>query len=1103
MNWDDIIDKAETERFVGREQELFTFRLNLVRNPPRYVIFFLTGQGGAGKTTLLNRSREIAENEAFLVTDSDEQQRDIPEVLGRFAHQLAEQGFPLKRFDERYKTYRQKMEEIENDPSAPQGLADLLGKTLVRGAYIAGDLVPGLRKGLEYIPQEAVETQASEWSMYLLKKITNKDEVILLKEPITVLTPLFFQDLNDVAGKHPVLLCFDNFEATRNNLQPWLLRLREYKLSANIRIAIAGRDVPGPDWDRLRSVTLQIPLDIFTELEAEQFLDAYGIDDVRRRVEILEFSGRLPVLMSWLVAAGGVEPDVSVPASDIVERFLRWVSEPDLRRAALLLSTPRTFNLDVVKLVLTANAITVDAQLVFEWLRKMPFVKARTSGWEYHPVVRRTMLIYQRQESPENYRQTHAYLSSFYQLKDTKYQWSDEQWRRQALSHIYHLLATDPVKNWNETIDLFALAVARSRTFAMELIELLDSDIVRDELRDKQIKLMRLFHQQMQRIKGGTIEDGFEMFDKLCSMSGLSARARAFSLWYRGQCHRTKGSFKEAILDLHSALDLVPNDTTIIGEIGETYRQMKNYSDALVTFNRALELDSEFHWVHEQKGLTLQAMRRYEEAIDALTDAERTWKRCTVCIVIRGQVYESMKKYEEALADFNRALELKPQNAWALVNRAELYKLTKKYALALDDLSRVIEMEPHKAGAFLVRGEVYLQMKQYDEALRDIEHAVRISPDLEHRGYKAIGVVLRNVGRINEALNAFVKSLTSHPECIDCWIQLVETYEHVNARSEIPSLINQIQIPLAETADSYYCLAEALRRRKYYSEAIVYFDRAIELGSKDVKLFVGRGRANIATGRYEKAIMDFDLALEQKGGVDSSLLSTRGEIRRRLGMYQEAIMDFDLALTLADDSQTLVQRGQAKRKLLRLEEAVMDFDRAIALVGSVDAWLFVYRGQVKDAMGCYEEAAKDYAQAIVLDRTIRSKISDDIGLNLSHRGLFSEAIEAYMLNITGRASDIFILYNIATAKVRWKGLTEAYSEIDAARNALQRDQKQGVTVYIVYGQAGLEALLGNYKQALEYLEQAILLSDEAKIWARHDVAWLDLRSDERYQALIL
>ena len=86
-DWNDIIDNAEAECFVGREQELNIFRQEIGCTPPRYLVFYITGQGGVGKSTLLNRYQEMAKERGFLILDADEQQHDVPAVLARFAHQ--------------------------------------------------------------------------------------------------------------------------------------------------------------------------------------------------------------------------------------------------------------------------------------------------------------------------------------------------------------------------------------------------------------------------------------------------------------------------------------------------------------------------------------------------------------------------------------------------------------------------------------------------------------------------------------------------------------------------------------------------------------------------------------------------------------------------------------------------------------------------------------------------------------------------------------------------------------------------------------------------------------------------------------------------------
>jgi tetratricopeptide (TPR) repeat protein len=625
-DWGEIIDKEEAERFVGREWELETFRQQISRIPPRYLIFYITGQGGVGKTTLLNRYREIAKDFSFLLTDCDELQRDIPAVLGRFAHQLAEQGYSLRRFNERYKTYRQKMDEIENDPEAPQGLAALVGRTVVRATFIAGDMVPGLRKGLDYLPRETVETQASEWAMYLAKKLTNKDEVALVREPTPILTSLFFEDLNEIAKKQRVLLCFENFEATRQELQNWFLRLREYRPSQGIRIVIAGRDQPGAKWDPLRSVTMIVRLDVFTEQEAEAFLDTYKITDSGRRTEILEFSDRLPVMMNWLAAPEGQEPDPSVPTHDIVGRFLRWVTEPAWQQVALVAALPRSFNVDTLKLLLEYREQTVDEQSSFAWLLTMPFVKQHADGWRYHDVVRRMMLHYQRQESPQTYRKTHMALAGFYNTRRDELglpdeeQWTNEQWRADTLAYAYHFLVADPIKHWGEVVSLFVVAVRKRRAFAIEMMELLSLGDVRDELAHEHNEMVQLFRQQLQAVEDGELKDGFAMFDRLCNMIDLIPQAKGYVLAYRGERYSQDEKWEKALHDFEEALHHISEDARTVGSRGETYLLMGRYPEALADFERAIALDEKAGWYRYRRAqvyMLIGQIKAFESDIQA------------------------------------------------------------------------------------------------------------------------------------------------------------------------------------------------------------------------------------------------------------------------------------------------------------------------------------------------------------------------------------------------------------------------------------------------------------------------------------------------------
>src|SRR6266487_2699184 len=970
-DWNEVFEEVEAEYFVGREQELESFHQNIRLSKPRFLIFYITGQGGVGKSTLLNRCKEIAQGFGFLLADCDEQQHDVPSVLGRFAQQLTEQGFPLRDFNERYKTYRQKMHEIENDPEAPQGLAATLTRTLVRAAFIGGDAVPGIRKGLEFVPREIVETQASEWATYLTKKFSNKDEVALMRDPVPNLTPLFFKDINEIAQKRRVLLCFDNFEAATPELLQWFLRVREYKPSLSIRIIIAGRNKAGTKWDTLRKVTLPIRLDVFTEREAEAFLDAFGISDFSRRREILEYSGRLPVLMSWLSAPEGQEPDHAVPTHDIVERFLRWVPELVLRRAALLAAIPHSFNLDVLKLLLNDSDHSFDVQSIFDWLLTMPFVQQRSDGWYYHSVVRRLMLRYQRQKSPSTYQDMHTKLAEYYNTvryelsSSIEKEWTNEEWRAHTLAYAYHFLVADYVHHWDEIISLFAVALRKRRSFAVEIIELLSSEDIHDELSHELNDEVQLFRQQLEAIEKGDLKDGFKMFNKLCAVPGLSSQAKCYVFAYRGEGYRQSDKWEKALGDFEKALYYISDDAWAIGSRGQTYRSMEQYKEALADFNRAIELDEEYDWAIAQRGGTYNLMERYEEALADFNRAIELDEKNALVVALRGETYRFMKRYEEALVDFNRAIELDETMAPVIALRGETYRFMKRYEEALVDFDRAIALDEKDAWAIGSRGQTYRLMKRYEEALVDFNRAIELDEEYDW-AIAQRGETYRLMERYEEALVDFDRAIELDEEYAWAIGRRGETYRLMKRYEEALVNFNRAIALDEEYAWAIGSRGQTYRLMKRYEEALVDFDRAIAVNETMAWAIAQRGETYRLMKRYEEALVDFDraIALDEKYAW---AIAQRGETYRLMKRYEEALVDFNRAIELDEEYDwAIAQRGETYRLMERYEEALVDFDRAIELDEEYD-WAIAQRGETYRLMKRYEEALVNFNRAIALD----------------------------------------------------------------------------------------------------------------------------------------
>jgi len=1039
-SWDDLFDTVAKERFAGREQELERFRKEINASPLRYIIFYLHGLGGVGKTTLLNRYRNIAQDTDFLIADTDEQQSDIPSVLGRFARQMNTQGFMLKRFDERYKTYRQKLDEIASDPEAPQGVFELLGRTAVRVAFTASGLlpVPGLQMVKDLLPQGDIETKAGEGLAYLAKKLMNKDDVALLRNPIPILTEIFFEELNAIAEKKRILLCFDNFEATHSYLQDWLLHLREQRPSQNIRLVIAGRDAPGTRWDVLRNVTLPISLEIFTEQEAEQFLDLYGIKDVERRREILEFSGRLPVLMGWLAVPEGTDSDLAVPTNDMVERFLTWVPDQASRQWALSGAIPQFFNVDLLASLGESQPSAVDAPTAFEWLKTMSFVQQRTEGWRYHPIVRLMMLKYQKQKSPQTSRRLHTAMAAYYDLKrsevsaSVKEPWTNRQWCKDTLVYIYHYLAANISNHWAEVMNLLVLAIRNRWEFTSEIIERLSQDDALAEMDEEQVSLVRFIHQQIQASSKGDRQANFALSDRLCHLPYLSAQSKGFVLALRGSLYQQDFQWEEALNDYNEALRYVPTDSMALLLRGVALLRLGHSDEAFKDLNQLLELDPQDGMGYVVRGEVLFMTGHHKEALADINSALDLDGKNTTALIVRWLFYLSLGRYDDGLADVNLLYELNAQNVVFSNLRGWTYAVMGQFDKALGDLDQALAHNEKDVTALGFRGATYFLMQRYQEALVDLDNAVPLSDKnsfvLTYRG--AAHLLLDHYGEALDNLN------------------------------QVIALVGPDVAALGYRGAANVYLAR-------YQEALTDLDQVLQLDERNVVALRYRGAANVHLARYQEALTDLDQAI-QLDEQNPFALQYRGVTNFYLAHYQEALTDLDQTLNL--DEQNIVAlryRGAANVHLDRYQEALTDLDQALQL-DAQNIWALQYRGVTNFHLAHYQEALADLDQAIQLDAqnvvVLRYR-----GATNFHLERYQEALADLDQAVKLDEQNLFALEYRGATNFHLERYQEALADLD---QAVKLDEHNA---WVLQYRGATNFHLDHYQEALTDLDQAIQL----------------------------
>ena len=831
----DILRQRSQSSFIGREAQIALFRQNMERAPELrdYFIFNVWGQGGVGKSTLLRQFRNLAEEMEFATALTSDVETSVTEIMGRVADQFEQQGHKLSAFSERYKVYRQKKQELETDPEAPKGFSAFVGKAIAKASLNVVKQVPVSGAITAFLDEDAISNQASDWATYVAKKLTNKDEVRLVQEPIEVLTPLFLEDLCKLANQKHLLLIFDVYERTSNYLEHWFSEVLEERygdLPANLMLAIAGRnELDKNRWADWEVAIARLSLSPFTEEEATQFLTRKGITNPQMIDVILRLSGCLPLLVTTLAVSTPNDPaQIGDPSGTAVERFLKWVDDPKRRQLALDAALPRSLNRDIIAVLHGEE----NADELFSWLRTMPFVEERSDGWVYHDIARTQMLRYKHRTSPKNWAEMQGKLADYYdqQRKELKIaenlQWQDAAWQIYALSVAYHRLCQWPQRYLSSISVDEALSITKNEKNARLLAEIAlqaGQDAEGSELEEWGRRFVSVFKAYDEERYDEVVAS---LTDFLIKHPGIALSWKSLFLGARGFIHRLMKRNQDSIRDLNQAVELDPNNAKVVANRGFSYHSSGQYEQALKDFSSAAELDQNSAWVLNGRGLTYLAIKRYEEAIQDFDRAIEIDPQYKYAFFNRGRIHRLMNQHENALKDFSKAIELDPKYLGAITNRGALYHLMERYNDALTDYNQAVELEPNNPFPVACRGEVHESMQLYIKALQDYDRAVELEPQYKFT-ITTRGRLHKQLGHYEDALRNFNQAIELDPK-FD-W-----------------AITNR---------------GELLLTLKRYKEAIADFDRVNEINLNDWCLYL-RALTYQACNKLENAQADFDRALQ-------------------------------------------------------------------------------------------------------------------------------------------------------------------------------------------------------------------------------------------------
>ena len=168
------------------------------------------------------------------------------------------------------------------------------------------------------------------------------------------------------------------------------------------------------------------------------------------------------------------------------------------------------------------------------------------------------------------------------------------------------------------------------------------------------------------------------------------------------------------------------------------------------------------------------------------------------------------------------------------------------------------------------------------------------------------------------------------------------------------------------SASDYFDRAAQASGSAQYEEAILNYDKAIELDPENFKIYEWRAVAKIQLGQNEEAIDDYSKMIKLYPGALTTY-ERRGKVLFSLKRYREAIADFSKMIELAPDFPFgYTRRGRARFELGQYQEAIADLDTAFQ-IDPDDVSACRLRGTANEHLGNLEAAKNDFQKALTLE----------------------------------------------------------------------------------------------------------------------------------------
>jgi tetratricopeptide (TPR) repeat protein len=251
---------------------------------------------------------------------------------------------------------------------------------------------------------------------------------------------------------------------------------------------------------------------------------------------------------------------------------------------------------------------------------------------------------------------------------------------------------------------------------------------------------------------------------------------------------------------------------------------------------------------------------KVDEAIKALTQAKGYDDKNPIIYIGLGDAYLARGAFEPAKTNYDLALKYKPNYAAALYGIGRISWKQKKYSEALENYIKATQADNNYAPAFFEKGLIFYLLDKYTDAIEAFERYDVLQPG-SLRGKTYIAKARYGKGELDEATRILDEVLAVDPNYSEA--NKYKAYVLIDKKeySKAEEFFGKVK-PEDLNSEDYGKWYKIPLDKKDYPAAYALLDKAVALDPNDENVQFEYGKALFAEQKYADALLKFNKAIE-------------------------------------------------------------------------------------------------------------------------------------------------------------------------------------------------------------------------------------------------